>query len=337
MFVQVQQPSVLNRKGGSFILTSDGISFVVPVYNSAQSLTELAKRIHAVMTEVGISYEIIMVDDGSQDDSWHVISKLSGEFIELKGIQLSRNYGQHNALLCGIRAACMPVIVTIDDDLQTPPEEIPVILSKLDDNSDVVYGTPAKEKHSFWRKAASRITKLVLQNAMGARTASRVSAFRVFRTPLREAFCNYGGAFVSIDVLLSWATTRFESVDVKHDRRKYGRSQYTIRMLVFHALNMMTGFSTLPLEIASLTGFIFTLFGLGILVYVVGRFIMEGGSVPGFPFLASIIAIFSGVQLFSLGIIGEYLARMHFRIMDKPAYAVRAETDDLLGVESSAE
>jgi undecaprenyl-phosphate 4-deoxy-4-formamido-L-arabinose transferase len=239
------------------IHSSEGVSIVIPIYNSAQSLAELAKRIHAVMAKMGKPYEILMVDDGSQDDSWHVISKLSGEFIELKGIQLSRNYGQHNALLCGIRAARMPVIVTIDDDLQTPPEEIPVILSKLDDNSDVVYGTPAKERHSFWRKAASRITKLVLQNAMGARTASRVSAFRVFKTSLREAFCNYGGAFVSIDVLLSWGTTRFESVDVKHDRRKYGQSQYTIRRLVFHALNMMTGFSTLPLEIASLTGFIF--------------------------------------------------------------------------------
>ncbi len=318
-------------------MTFDGVSIVVPVYNSAQSLAELAKRVHAVMAEMGISYEIIMVDDGSRDDSWHVISKLSGEFLELKGIQLSRNYGQHNALLCGIRVASMPVIVTIDDDLQTPPEEIPVILSNLDDNTDVVYGTPAKEKHSFWRKAASRITKLVLQNAMGARTASRVSAFRVFKTRLREVFSNYGGAFVSIDVLLSWGTTRFESVDVRHERRKYGRSQYTIRMLVFHALNMMTGFSTLPLEIASLTGFIFTLFGLCILIYVIGRFIMEGGSVPGFPFLASIIAIFSGVQLFSLGIIGEYLARMHFRIMDKPPYAVRAETGDFPGVESLKE
>jgi len=295
------------------------------------------KRVNTVMNEMGISHEIILVDDGSQDDSWHVVSKLSKEFLELKGIQLSRNYGQHNALLCGIKAAHMPVIVTIDDDLQIPPEEIPLILSKLNNITDVVYGTPAQEKHSFWRKAASRITKLVLKNAMGAKTASRVSAFRAFRTRLREAFSDYGGAFVSIDVLLSWGTTRFESVDVRHDRRKYGRSQYTIRRLVFHALNMMTGFSTLPLEIASMIGFTFTLFGLCILIYVVGRFVLEGGSVPGFPFLASIIAIFSGVQLFSLGIIGEYLARMHFRIMDKPSYAVRTETDDTLSVESSAE
>jgi glycosyltransferase involved in cell wall biosynthesis len=310
---------------------------VVPVYNSDQSLEELVKRIHAVMAEIGNSYEIIMVDDGSRDDSWQVISELSGEFPVLKGIQLSRNYGQHNALLCGIRAACMPLIITIDDDLQTPPEEIPAILSKLDDKTDVVYGTPEKEKHSFWRKMASRITKLVLQNAMGARTASRVSAFRVFRTRLREAFSDFGGAFVSIDVLLSWGTTRFESVDVRHENRKYGRSQYTIRRLVFHALNMMTGFSTLPLEIASMTGFVFTIFGLGVLVYVIGRFVIEGGSVPGFPFLASIIAIFSGVQLFSLGIIGEYLARMHFRIMDKPSYAVRAQTDSLSGKAVSSE
>ena len=123
----------------------EGVSIVIPVYNSSLSLTELAKRIHAVMVEMDIPYEIIMVDDNSRDESWSVISSLSVEFSELRGIQLSRNYGQHNALLCGIRASHMPVIVTIDDDLQTPPEEIPALLSNLDENTDVVYGTPAKE------------------------------------------------------------------------------------------------------------------------------------------------------------------------------------------------
>ncbi|MBN2585850.1 MAG: glycosyltransferase family 2 protein [Candidatus Fermentibacteraceae bacterium] len=299
---------------------------VVPVYNSSQSLRELTLRVREVMNGLGRPFEVLLVDDGSSDDSWNVIAALKTELAGLRGIRLSRNYGQHNALLCGIRAARMPLTVTIDDDLQIPPEEIPVLLDRLKDDVDVVYGTPARERHNFWRKAASRMTKAVLRSAMGARTASRVSAFRVFRTRLREAFSNYGGAFVSMDVLLSWGTTRFDSVDVRHEPRKYGRSQYTVRRLVFHALNMMTGFSTLPLEIASMAGFVFTLFGVAVLLFVVSRYLIEGGSVPGFPFLASIIAIFSGVQLFSLGIIGEYLARMHFRVMDKPPYAVRSET-----------
>lgn len=236
-----------------------------------------------------------------------------------------RNYGQHNALLAGIREAQYSVIVTMDDDLQNPPEEIPLLLAKLHEGYDVVYGTPAREQHGPWRDLASRVTKLVLQSAMGAETARKVSAFRVFRTQVREAFANYQGPFVSIDVLLTWGTTRFAAVSVRHDPRRIGKSNYTFRKLVTHALNMMTGFSVLPLQLASLMGFCFALFGLLVLVYVLGRYLIQGGSVPGFPFLASTIAIFSGVQLLSLGIIGEYLSRMHFRIMEKPTYVIRQQ------------
>lgn len=137
----------------------------------------------------------------------------------------------------------------------------------------------------------------------------------------------YQGPFVSLDVLLTWATMRFVAVPVRHDPRSIGQSHYTFRKLVTHALNMMTGFSVLPLQFASLVGFGCTLFGLGVLGYVLGRYIALGGSVPGFPFLASIIAIFSGAQLFALGIIGEYLARMHFRMMERPTYVVREVTN----------
>jgi hypothetical protein len=129
---------------------------------------------------------------------------------------------------------------------------------------------------------------------------------------------------VSIDVLLTWGTHRFSSVTVRHDVRRDGPSNYTVRRLVVHALNMVTGFSVVPLQIASLVGFAFTLVGIFILIFVLGRYLLEGTSVPGFPFLASIVAIFSGAQLFALGIIGEYLARMHFRSMEQPAYFVRS-------------
>jgi hypothetical protein len=158
---------------------------------------------------------------------------------------------------------------------------------------------------------------------MSAQTARNVSAFRAFRSQLRDAFANYQGPFVSVDVLLTWGTTRFAAVPTQHHPRQAGASNYTFRKLVVHALNMMTGFSTLPLQIASVMGFGLTLFGVGVLVYVLGRYLLQGSPVAGFPFLASIVAVFSGAQLFALGIIGEYLARMHFRLMDRPAYAVR--------------
>jgi glycosyltransferase involved in cell wall biosynthesis len=239
-----------------------------------------------------------------------------------------RNYGQHNALLAGIRAARGDAIVTIDDDLQHPPEEIPRLLEALDRGSDVVYGTPITMPHSPLRNLASWLTKLTVQTAMGAETARRVSAFRAFRTGLREAFAGYRSPFVSIDVMLTWSTTRFSAVAVEHRPRAVGASQYTVRALVRHGLTMITGFSTLPLRLASLIGFSFTLLGLAVLSFVVGRYLVQGGSVPGFPFIASIIAIFAGAQLFALGIIGEYLARMHVRLMDRPPYSIAETTAD---------
>lgn len=309
-------------------LKLESLSIVIPVYRSAASLHELATALDAILPTVANWYEVILVDDSSPDESWKVIRALSEQHTWIRGITLMRNYGQHNALLCGIRRAGGEVIVTMDDDLQHPPELIPVLAAKLAEGYDVVYGTPKREQHGLWRDLASQVTKLALQSSMGVETARSVSAFRAFRTQLRDAFANYNSPYVSIDVLLTWATTRFTAIEVRHDARKYGESTYTFRKLVRHALNMITGFSMLPLRFASLLGFAFAGFGFLVLLYVVVRYLLEGTPVQGFPFLASIIAIFSGAQLFALGIIGEYLARIHFRTMDRPVYTVRAISDD---------
>jgi len=299
------------------------VSVVVPVHNSEGSLPTLVDRLQQVLPSIASAFEIILVNDGSRDHSWQVIVDLVSKYPTVQGIDLMRNYGQHNALLCGIRESKYDVIVTMDDDLQHPPEEIPKLLDKLADNYDVVYGIVHYEQHNLWRTLSSQVTKIALQRAMGVETARNVGPFRAFRSQVRDAFANYQDPFVCIDVILTWSTARFAAVPVRHDPRRIGTSNYTFRKLVIHTLNMMTGFSVLPLQIASMMGFVLTLFGLGVLVYVVGRYLIEGGSVPGFPFLASTIAIFSGAQLFALGIIGEYLARMHFRMMQKPTYAVR--------------
>lgn len=304
-------------------LAPQRISVVIPVYRSETILPELVRRLEAVLGAIAENFELILVNDCSPDRSWDVIAKLAEQYSWIRPINLMRNYGQHNALLCGIRAARYEIIVTMDDDLQHPPEEISKLLDALAAGYDVVYGTPEQEQHGLGRDFASWVTKLALQNVMGAEVARKVSAFRVFRAQVAKAFAHYEGSFVSIDVLLTWGTNRFASTPVKHRPREQGTSGYTFRKLMRHALNMMTGFSTKPLQIASLVGFVFTLFGLAVLAYVVIRYFVHGGSVPGFPFLASIVAIFSGAQLFALGIIGEYLARVHFRSMQKPPYVVR--------------
>lgn len=303
------------------------VSIVIPVYNSETSLPELVRRLETVLSSSEVArFEVIFVDDGSRDRSWEIISGLAGTHRFVKGVKLRRNYGQHNALLCGIRAARHELVVTIDDDLQNPPEEIPKLLLRLDEGYDVVYGAPAKEQHGSWRDLASKVTKIALRNAMGAETARHVSAFRAFRTALRDAFEDYRGPYVSVDVLLTWATNRFAAVVVQHDPRRFGQSNYTFGLLLRHATNMMTGFSTIPLRLASIVGFAFTGLGAILLAFVVGRYFLHGTAVPGFAFLASTVALMSGAQLFALGIIGEYLARMHFRMMERPTYAVSCRT-----------
>ena len=302
------------------------ISIVVPVYRSQELLRELHRRIVCTIESRDPAFELILVEDCGGDGSWEVIEELARSDARVKGLRLSRNYGQHNALLCGIRAAAGDVIVTIDDDLQNPPEEIIRLLQRLDEGFDVVYGTPVAMTHGVLRDQAARMTKLALQSAMGAETASKVSAFRAFRARLRDAFANYRSPTVNIDVLLTWGSSNFSAVTVRQDKRAAGESGYTLRKLIVHALNMMTGFSTLPLQMASIVGFIFGTLGFLLLFYVVVQYFVYGAAVPGFTFLASIIAIFSGVQLFALGVFGEYLSRMHFRAMGRPAYSVQQRT-----------
>ena len=303
------------------------ISVVIPVYYAEKTLPLLVERLKATLTLICGEYEIILVNDGSTDGSWKVISDLAEKHGEVRGINLMRNYGQHNAILAGIRSAKYEITVTIDDDLQHDPECIPVMLAKMDEGFDVVYGAPLAERHGLFRDMASVLTKLTLSTVMNASSARHVSAFRVFYTQLRDAFAQYTGPAVSIDVLLTWGTSRFSYVEVNHQKRTEGESHYTFRKLVTHSFNLITGFSTIPLRLATGVGFVFILFGIAIFLYVFIRYIIQGGAVPGFTFLASTIAVFSGVQLFALGIMGEYLARMHFRLMDKPTYVIESITE----------
>lgn len=306
-------------------LPARGLSVIVPVYKSEFILPELARRLDLALAKISPKYELILVNDNSPDGSWGVISDLARQYPWIRPINLMRNYGQHNALLCGIRAAGHGIIVTMDDDLQHPPEEIDKLVMALAQGYDVVYGTPEHQQHGLGRDLASMITKLALQNLMGAEVAGQVSAFRIFRAEVAQAFAHYEGAFVSIDVLLTWGTSRFSAIRLRHEPRQQGKSGYTVRKLITHALNMMTGFTVFPLQMASIFGFVLTLLGFFVLVDVFFRYLTLGDPVPGFPFLASIVVVFSGAQLFALGIIGEYLARMHFRSMQKPPYVVRED------------
>jgi undecaprenyl-phosphate 4-deoxy-4-formamido-L-arabinose transferase len=295
------------------------LSIVVPVYKGESFIEPLVAELDRALPTFTENYEIILINDGSPDNSWQLIQRLTSEYPCVRGIRMMRNYGQHNATLCGVREARYEVVVTMDQDLQHPPAEIPSLLAKLEEGYDVVYGSPRKLPQGFLRNLMTAAIKWILAKVVGLPAVRNVSAFRVFRTNLREAFINFQNPSLIIDVLLSWGTTRFTSVQVNIPHAE--RTNYNFRMLVRAATLILIGYSTLPLRFASWVGFIMTLFGLGVFIYVVVIY-FTAGSIPGFPFLASIIALFSGAQLFGLGIFGEYLARMFDRSMDKPTYVI---------------
>ncbi|MEY3806778.1 MAG: hypothetical protein RIR69_1590 [Actinomycetota bacterium] len=301
------------------------ISVIVPVFRSQSTLEPLVMR--AQLALMGTSHEIVFVDDGSPLNTWAEIKRLSQQHHHVHGIRLSRNSGQHSALLAGVRSARGAVIVTIDDDLQNPPEEIPKLLACLSDEIDLVYGNPRRIAQSWWRRWSSSAVRRFLGSVLNADNVRNSSSFRAFKTPLRDGFGSELGPSVSLDALLSWATTRSTSVEVEHAPREEGTSHFNLRRLLRFAVDTITGYSTAPLQAVLALGFVTAFFGLGLLAWVVGRSIFAGTSVPGFAFLASTIALFSGVQLMTLGVIGEYLSRMHFRVMNKPSYVIAEQTD----------
>lgn len=301
------------------------ISVVIPVYNSKEIISKLVARLHSALSSISSFYEILLVNDGSSDESWSVIENISSQDKKVVGVNLMRNYGQHNALLCGIRSANGDIIITMDDDLQHPPEEIYKLVDELEKGFDVVYGIPQRLVHSRWRNFFSVYTKKVLAKLLGIKRIKIMSAFRAIRKDIRRAFEKFESPNIIIDALLSWGTEKFGVVEVLENPRSDGKSNYNFFMLFKIAMLVLTGFSTFPLRLASVIGFIFTLFGFGVLIYVLVITLREG-SIPGFPFLASIISIFSGVQLFSLGIFGEYLARIFNRSMNHPSYVIKNTT-----------
>ncbi len=298
---------------------SMNLSIVVPIYRGETYIESLVLRLVKVLPKIVEKYEIILINDGSPDSSWAIIEQMVKKHKWVKGVCLMRNYGQHNATLCGIRLARYELILTMDQDLQHPPEEIPVLLAKLKEGFDVVYGAPKKLPQGFWRNVMTANIKRLLAKVMGVPSVQNISAFRLFRTHLRSAFENFQSPNLTVDVLLSWGTSRFASVQV--EVAPVERSNYNFSALVKATLLILTGYSTMPLRLASWVGFFMTLFGLAVFIYVIFIYFVAG-SLPGFPFLASIIALFNGAQLFALGIFGEYLARMFDRSMDRPSYVI---------------
>jgi len=298
-----------------------GISVVVPVFHGEESLGELVRELGKVLAALSLPHELLLINDGSRDRSWEVICDLARANCWVRGVNLMKNYGQHNALLCGVRLARFDVLVTLDDDLQHPPEEIPKLLAKLEDGYDLVYATPRKRRHAVWRNCMARWTKASLARILQAPIIEQQTPYKAFRTRLREAFDDFGCSDVLLDVPLSWATDRVTVVSVDYRPRRFGKSNYGLPRLFNMTITLVTGYSTAPLRLASAAGCLFTLLGIFVLAYVIVMYLVRGDA-PQLLFLTSIIALLGGMHLLTMGICGEYLARIFKRSLGQPPYMI---------------
>lgn len=299
------------------------LSVVVPVYRSADTLAELVRRLLVILEATGRTFEIILVEDGGEDKSWKVLEGLrSSHPREIVAVQLMRNFGQHNALMCGLRLSRGEIVITLDDDLQNPPEEIPKLLHALvAGDLDLVYGVPAGKRQAGWRNAGSALVNAFYRRVFQAGVV--ITSFRAIRRQLLELVFSYTLNFTFLDGLFAWNTRRIGQVGVEHQPRRVGRSGYTFRKLLELAVNLFTNFSIAPLELSFYTGLAAAAGGFMLSAYYLIQYFLANIVVPGYASIIIAILVMGGAQLLALGLIGQYLGRLHLNVNCKPQYAVR--------------
>lgn len=297
-------------------------SVIVPVFNSQHTLVELFSRTAETFGRLNLSFEVIFVEDGGSDQSWEVIQQLKNQFTEqIIAVKLSKNYGQHNAIFCGMGFASGNFIITLDDDLQIPPEEIEkLILAYTEKESDLVYGYFKRKKHSFIRNIASRFVKKGAKKVLDA--PGEGSSFKMIKAELVKKILTHPQEFVFIDELLLWYTDDVAFCEVRHEKRQSGKSGYSKLKLFRLFTNLVIYYTTVPLKMMTIVGFLTSFFAFGFAIYRIYR--KMNFNVPlGYTSIIVTILISTGILLFSMGILGEYLNRIYKVQNRKPPFSIR--------------
>lgn len=297
-------------------------SVVIPVFNEEGNLEILYIRLAKAMKRLGGTYEIIFVDDGSTDASFQILTGLHQKDNNVKVIRFTRNFGQHPAVMAGFDSAQGEIIVTLDADLQNPPEEISKLLGKLDEGYEVVFGVFQQRKHSFYRRAGSRFAKWVLAKVLPV-GATNLSGFRALRSDVVDQLKLLNEKSKFLDGLMCWMGFKVATVEVEHHERQTGKSKYSLFKLISLWFDMVVSFTDLPLKVATLGGSFLGIIGFLLALFYLVRYLLYGFGVPGFATTVILITVFAGVQLFCLGILGEYIGRINKEVKNKPEYIVR--------------
>jgi len=305
---------------------STDLSVVIPVYRSERTLPELHRRLTAALTPITDRYEILFIEDCGGDGAWEVIESLCGQDERVHGVQLSRNFGQHAATICGIVRARGEWILTLDDDLEHPPEFVPKLLEKARDGFDLVYAVYPERTHTGWRNLTSALGRWMFRIAIPNLNYD-YSSYRLIRRNTAKALAEFDSPFPFVDGYLAWVTNRYGTVMVDHGQRVHGASNYNFRKLFTHTINIFVTFSDLPLRFATWLGLAaFIVGGIGLLTIVLAR-LLGGITVSGYASVMAGIIVFGGMQLLILGIFGEYIGRMNFKSSRKPLFLVGRTVD----------
>jgi undecaprenyl-phosphate 4-deoxy-4-formamido-L-arabinose transferase len=299
------------------------LDIIIPVFNSEKTIGTLLLSILNEKKLANYELGIILVNDGSEDESLKVCESLATSYSQIMVIDLMRNYGQHSAIFAGISHSKAELLVTMDDDGQHLPRSISSLLDALTPDVDVVYGIAEKDEHSWWRNLGSRFFKGLVFRGLGIKNSSKTSAFRVIRAKVFDGIEFTGLSSGILEVAINWNTSRIKSIEVPMNIREIGKSNYSYYKLLKFAVAMLTSYSTRPLRFATLLGilgFMFSLFLTGYYMF----FALRGGvKVEGFSTLVILISLLGSVQLITLGIIGEYLGKVHEKNIGKPVFVVR--------------
>ena len=298
------------------------ISVVVPVYNGEKTISELFQRIKQSLEASGNPFQVVFVEDCGKDQSWEVIKQLKVKFPEeITAVKLNKNFGQHNATICGYKYSTGDLIVTIDDDLQIFPEDIPLLIQKqLETGAELVYGSYGEKNHAAFRNVGSFVVNKTLNIAFG--TKGSITSFRLITKNLRDNLIKHTQSFVFLDGLFNWHTTHVEKVIVRHQSRSEGKSGYNLIKLIKLSSNMLFNFTTLPLKSLIYLGLLFSVLSFFIGFYFILRKIILDVPV-GFTSIIVSIFFMGGITLLVLGVIGEYIGRLYALQNEKPQHSIK--------------
>src|SRR4051795_11809842 len=301
------------------------LSVVIPVFNEEENLPELLDRLTATLVPLGKPYEVVFVNDGSRDRSLALLQEASARDPHLVVVDFNRNYGQHAAVFAGFEACRGEIVVTLDADLQNPPEEIPKLVAKMEEGFDVVGSVRVHRQDPLLRRVASRIINRITALATGVQLSDYGCMLRAYRRPVVKILAESHEISTFIPVLADLFAGRVTEIPVAHSERKHGESKYGLLKLVRLQFDLMTSFSVLPLRVTMGIGVVMAIVSILIaLVLIAGRLVYgQEWAVSGVFTLFALLFFFLGVQLFAIGLLGEYVGRIYQQVRDRPRYIVR--------------